>query len=149
MNRAAKIPMTQMQFKVWVSDMDGWAVFAEVSGECFDLNELLPFAAYMGTAKHGCVILRQGYVTGEGMKRWIDVSVSGGNLEAGYRDVTIELTETADTVREAPGCGSDCVWKLKKASVVKYTGNSLKDGSSKCAVGEMELAYEEMTVLRV
>lgn len=155
MNKAAKIPQADMCFKVTAFGMEGQAIFKEISGSdtgmsnsffCRGDSKSLPFAIYPGFGRNGCVILKEGYVTGSGLKRWIDECVGGGNPDVRRSDVVIELVDGDAQSLESSGYKSRYSWKLANAWVVKYTGSGLKDGSSKSEVGTLEMTYEEMLV---
>lgn len=149
-DEAIKIPLTKMNFLVTVEPA-GMAAFTEISGieASVDVvefrqgisNSLSPIKI-PGLVKHGNVTLKFGCSIDNEFIKWINTCVSF-TRKADIRNVKIELIDIMAAAPDALPTAGQCIWTLKNAWVIKYSGVDLNSMSSEVAIESVELAYEE------
>ncbi|MBR1629778.1 MAG: phage tail protein [Lachnospiraceae bacterium] len=150
-------PLTKMNFKVSVNQIDGAAAFNQVTGLDAQVDVIefrqgnaasLAPVKLPGLVKHGNVTLRFGYTLDSQFKTWIQECVSERRGQMPRNDVQIELV---DINGGAPQTVSTVVtgtrvWLLTNAWVTHYTGPELDASNSDVAIESVELAFEEMVI---
>ena len=151
-------PLTKMNFRVIVNDVDGSAAFNQVTGIDAQVdviefrqgnsNSLSP-VKIPGLVKHGNVTLRFGYTKSAEFKEWIAKCVNHERSEPYPRKtVTIEMIDIANkTPTEVTWTqGDGLCWVLNDAWVAHYTGPELDASNSDVAIESVEIAFETMTI---
>ena len=155
-----KYPLTKMNFIVDIEGATGGA-FSEVTGmeATVDViefrqgnsNSLAPMKI-PGLVKHGNVTLKNGYVTGTELKKWIIQCVSDRRTEKIVKkDISIELIDISDSAPTSvseTASAAGITWILKNAWVTKYSAPDLNASTSEVAIETLEIAYEELTVAK-
>ena len=156
-SKGLSYPLTKMNFKVSVANVEGSAAFSQVTGieatvdviefRQGNANSLAP-VKIPGLVKHGNVTLRFGYTLDSAFKTWIQECVSEVRGEIPRNDVSIELIDinggSPQTI--ATAITGTRVWVLTNAWVTKYNGPELDAKTSDVAIESVELAYEELTI---
>jgi len=154
-------PLTKMNFRVSVANVEGSAAFNQVTGldALVDVIEFrqgnassLAPVKIPGLVKHGNVTLRFGYTLDNAFKTWIQECVSEQRGAMPRNEVQIELIDinsgapqqTSDAIG-AEGSGTR-VWVLSNAWVTHYTGPELDAANSDVALESVEIAFEEMII---
>ena len=150
-------PLTKMNFKVSVAEVDGTAAFSQVTGieasvdviefRQGNANSLAP-VKIPGLVKHGNVTLRFGYTLDSAFKTWIQECVSEVRGQIPRNDVQIELIDINGGAPQtlATAISGTRVWLLTNAWVTKYTAPELDAKTSDVAIESVELAYEELII---
>ena len=149
-------PLTKMNFRVSVANVEGSAAFNQVTGldASVDVIEFrqgnagsLAPVKIPGLVKHGNVTLRFGYTLDSAFKTWIQECVSERRGPIPRNNVQIELVDinsgAPQTTSTAVGTR---VWLLTNAWVAHYTGPELDASNSDVAIESVEIAYEEMVL---
>ena len=151
-------PLTKMNFRVTVANIDGSAAFNQVTGldASVDVIEFrqgnsgsLSPVKIPGLVKHGNVTLRFGYTADSTFKKWIMECVSERRNAMPRNNIQIELIDInggAPQAFNSNGAGGVRVWVLSNAWVTHYTGPELDASNSDVAIESVEIAYEEMTI---
>jgi phage tail-like protein len=150
-------PLTKMNFKVSVAEVDGTAAFSQVTGieasvdviefRQGNANSLAP-VKIPGLVKHGNVTLRFGYTLDSAFKTWIQECVSETRGEIPRNNVQIELIDINGGAPQqlSTEITGTRVWLLTNAWVTKYTAPELDAKTSDVAIESVELAYEELII---
>ncbi len=150
-------PLTKMNFKVSVANVEGTAAFSQVTGieasvdviefRQGNANSLAP-VKIPGLVKHGNVTLRFGYTLDSAFKTWIQECVSETRGQIPRNDVQIELVDINGGAPQqlATAITGTRVWLLTNAWVTKYTAPELDAKTSDVAIESVELAYEELII---
>lgn len=149
-------PLTKMNFRISVANIEGTAAFNQVTGidSAVDVIEFrqgnagsLAPVKIPGLVKHSNVTLRFGYTSDSQFKTWIQECVSEHRGTMPRNNVQIELI---DINGGAPSTTSNAVgtrvWLLTNAWVAHYTGPELDASNSDVAIESVELAFEEMVL---
>ena len=156
-SKGLSYPLTKMNFKVSVANVEGSAAFSQVTGieatvdviefRQGNANSLAP-VKIPGLVKHGNVTLRFGYTLDSAFKTWIQECVSEVRGEIPRNDVSIELIDIngGSPQTMATAITGTRVWVLTNAWVTKYNGPELDAKTSDVAIESVELAYEELTI---
>ena len=109
-NKGLAYPLTKMNFRVEVKDIDAHAAFSQVTGidatvdviefRQGNANSLAPVKV-PGLVKHGNVTLRFGYTPDNNFKQWAIECVSETRGQLPRHTVSIELIDTNTTVPQA------------------------------------------------
>ncbi|MCR4798651.1 MAG: phage tail protein [Lachnospiraceae bacterium] len=151
-------PLTKMNFRVTVDQVQGAAAFNQVTGIDAQIdviefrqgnaNSLAP-VKIPGLVKHGNVTLRFGYTLNNAFKTWIQECVSERRGPIPRNNVQIELIDinggAPQTTTSTIATGSR-VWMLTNAWVAHYTGPELDAANSDVALESVEIAFEEMVI---
>ncbi|MBQ7706672.1 MAG: phage tail protein [Lachnospiraceae bacterium] len=150
-------PLTKMNFRVSVAEVDGTAAFSQVTGieatvdviefRQGNANSLAP-VKIPGLVKHGNVTLRFGYTLDSAFKTWIQECVSETRGEIPRNNVTIELIDINGGAPQqlSTEITGTRTWLLTNAWVTKYTAPELDAKTSDVAIESVELAYEELII---
>lgn len=150
-------PLTKMNFKVVVNQINASAAFNQVTGidaavdviefRQGDSGSLAP-VKLPGLVKHGNVTLRFGYTLDSEFKTWIQECVSERRGTMPRNDVQIELIDINGGApsKKATAITGTRVWKLTDAWVTHYTGPELDASNSDVAIESVEIAYEELVI---
>ncbi len=101
-NKGLSYPLTKMNFRVVVANVEGSAAFSQVTGidasvdviefRQGNANSLAP-VKIPGLVKHGNITLRFGYTLDSAFKTWIQECVSEVRGQIPRNDVQIELID--------------------------------------------------------
>ncbi len=149
-------PLTKMNFRVNVANVEGSAAFNQVTGldAAVDVIEFrqgnagsLAPVKIPGLVKHGNVTLRFGYTISSAFKTWIQECVSERRGPIPRNMVQIELIDTnMGAPQQTSTAVGTRVWVLSNAWVAHYTGPELDASNSDVAIESVELAYEELII---
>ena len=150
-------PLTKMNFRVRVANVDATAAFSQVTGidATVDVIEFRQGNAHSlapvkipGLVKHGNVTLRVGYTLDSAFKTWIQECVSEMRGQIPRNNVEIELIDINGGAPQqfSTAITGERVWLLTNAWVTKYTGPELDAKTSDVAIEAVEIAYEELVI---